>query len=65
MIPIGQVTIINGTMIMKFPVRNNTVIHNMIERLNTETPFLPTYRATIKGYIDYQAAIGLIRDLQT
>lgn len=64
MTPIGQVTITNGTMIMKFPVGNNTVIHNMIERLNTETPSLPTYRATIKGYIDYQAAIGLIRDLQ-
>jgi hypothetical protein len=64
MTPIGQVTIINRTMIIKFPVGNNTVIHNIIKRLNTETPSLPTYRATIKGYVDYQVVIRLIRDLQ-
>jgi hypothetical protein len=61
--PIGQATITNETIIIKFPVGNNIIIHNMIKRFNIKTPFLPTYRATIKGYVNYQAAIRLIRDL--
>jgi hypothetical protein len=64
MTPADQVTIIYGTVIMQFPVGNVTVIQNMINRISTGTPFIPIYQKTIKNYVDYQAAIALVRDLQ-
>jgi hypothetical protein len=64
MTPVNQVTIIHGTMIMQFPVRNATVIQNMIDKISTATPSIPTYQKTIKNYVDYQAALALIRGLQ-
>jgi|SRR6266498_163275 len=32
--------------------------------MSTTTPSIPIYQKTIKNYIDYQAAITLVRDLQ-
>jgi hypothetical protein len=64
MTPADQMTIIHRTMIMQFPVRNATVIQNMIDRISTATPSIPTYQKTIKNYVDYQATLTLIRDLQ-
>jgi hypothetical protein len=64
MIPADQVTIIYGTVIMQFPVGNATVIQNMIDRMSTGTLSIPIYQKTIKNYVDYQAAIALVRDLQ-
>ncbi len=64
MTPTNQVTITYGIMIMQFPIRNTTVIQDMINKINTTTPSIPTYQKTIKNYVDYQAAIVLIRDLQ-
>jgi hypothetical protein len=43
MTPADQVTIIHGTMIMQFPVRNATVIQNMIDRMSTATPSIFIY----------------------
>jgi hypothetical protein len=63
MIPVDQVTVINGTIIIRFSVGNLLVIQEMIDKLNTQTPFLPTYRATVKAFINYTAAEALIRDL--
>jgi hypothetical protein len=62
--PADQVTVINGIMIIRFPVRNSLVIQKMIDKLNIQTPFLPTYKATVKAFIDYTAAEALVRDLQ-
>jgi hypothetical protein len=53
-----------GTMIMQFPIENATVIQDMIDRMSITTPSIPTYQKTIKDYVDYQAAIALVRDLQ-
>jgi hypothetical protein len=64
MIPADQVTIIYGTVIMQFPVRNATVIQNMIDRMSIGTSSIPIYQKTIKNYVDYQIAIILVRDLQ-
>ena len=36
----------------------------MIDKLSTETPSLPTYRVTVKAFVNYTAAEALIRDLQ-
>jgi hypothetical protein len=43
MIPADQVTIVYGIVIMQFPVGNATVIQNMIDRISTGTPSIPTY----------------------
>ena len=32
--------------------------------MSTTTPSIPTYQKIIKNYVDYQAAITLVRDLQ-
>jgi hypothetical protein len=64
MTPVNQVTIIHGTMIIQFPVGNATVIQNIINRISTATPSILTYQKTIKNYVDYQAALTLVRDLQ-
>jgi hypothetical protein len=64
MTPADQVTIIYETVIIQFPVGNATIIQNMINRMSTGTPSIPIYQKTIKNYIDYQAAIALVRDLQ-
>jgi hypothetical protein len=53
MTPADQVTIIHGIMIMQFPVGNAIVIQNMIDRMSTATPSIPTYQKTIKNYVDY------------
>jgi hypothetical protein len=53
MIPVNQVTIIHGTMIMQFPIGNAIVIQNMIDRMSTATPSIPIYQKTIKNYVDY------------
>jgi hypothetical protein len=53
MIPINQVTIIHGIMIMQFSVKNATVIQNMINRMSIATLSIPTYQKTIKNYVDY------------
>jgi hypothetical protein len=63
MIPADQVIIIYGTTIMQFPVGNTTIIQGMIDRMSTITPSIPTYQKTVKNYVDYQAAIALVRDL--
>jgi hypothetical protein len=34
MIPVDEMTIINGTMIMKFPIRNILIIQEMIDKLD-------------------------------
>jgi hypothetical protein len=62
--PADQVTVINGIIIMRFPVGNLLVIQEMIDKLSTETPSLPTYRVTVKAFVNYTAAEALIRDLQ-
>jgi hypothetical protein len=62
--PADQVTVINGTMIIRFPVRNSLVIQEIIDKLSTQTPSLPTYRATVKAFINYTTAEALVRDLQ-
>jgi hypothetical protein len=62
--PADQVTIINRIMIMRFPVRNSLIIQEMIDKLSTQTPSLPTYRATVKAFVNYTAAEVLVRDLQ-
>ncbi len=49
---------------MQFPIRNTTVIQDIINKISITTPSIPTYQKTIKNYIDYQATITLIRDLQ-
>jgi hypothetical protein len=36
----------------------------MIDKLSTQTPFLPTYRATVKAFVNYTAVEALVRDLQ-
>jgi hypothetical protein len=36
----------------------------MIDRMSTGTSSIPTYQKTIKNYVDYQAALALVRDLQ-
>jgi len=43
MTPTDQVTIAYGTMIMQFPIGNATVIQDMIDRMSTTTPSIPTY----------------------
>jgi hypothetical protein len=62
--PADQITVINGIMIMRFPVGNSLIIQEMIDKLNIQTPSLPTYRATVKAFINYTAAETLVRDLQ-
>jgi hypothetical protein len=64
MTPADQVTINYGTMIMQFPVGNATVIQGMINRMSITTPSISTYQKTVKNYVDYQAALALVRDLQ-
>ena len=49
---------------MRFPVGNSLIIQKMIDKLSTQSPSLPTYRATVKAFIDYTAAEALVRDLQ-
>jgi hypothetical protein len=58
------VTVINRIMIMRFLVGNLLVIQEMIDKLSTQTPSLPTYRVTVKAFIDYTIAEALVRDLQ-
>jgi hypothetical protein len=62
MTPTGQVTITSGTMIMKFPIGNTLIIQEMIDRLGTQTPSLPTYRATVKAFVELTAAEALVRE---
>jgi lipase chaperone LimK len=64
MTPADQVTINYGTIIMQFPVGNAIVIQNIINRMSTTTPSISTYQKTVKNYVDYQATLALIRDLQ-
>jgi hypothetical protein len=64
MTPADQVTINYGTMIMQFPVGNAMVIQGMIDRMSITTPSISTYQKTVKNYVDYQATLTLVRDLQ-
>jgi len=41
--PTDQVTIAYDTIIIQFPIGNATVIQDMIDRINTTTPSIPTY----------------------
>jgi hypothetical protein len=61
--PADQVTVINGIMIIRFPVRNSLIIQEIIDKLSTQNPSLPTYRATVKAFINYIVAEALVRDL--
>jgi hypothetical protein len=58
------VTVINGIIIMRFPVGNSLVIQEMIDKFSIQTLSLPTYRVTVKAFVDYTAAEILVRDLQ-
>jgi hypothetical protein len=51
-------------MIIQFPIRNAMIIQDMINKISTITPSISTYQKTVKNYIDYQATLALIRDLQ-
>jgi hypothetical protein len=62
--PADQVTVINGIMIMRFPVGNSLVIQEIIDKLSIQTPSLPTYRVIVKVFVNYTAAEALVRDLQ-
>jgi hypothetical protein len=60
--PISQVTVTNGTMIMQFPIGNTLIIEGMIDRLDTQTPLIATYKTTIKTFVQYAAAKALVQD---
>jgi hypothetical protein len=61
--PADQVTVINGIIIMRFLIGNSLIIQKMIDKLSTQIPSLPTYRATVKAFVNYIVAEALIRDL--
>ena len=50
-IPTSQITVTNGTMIMRFLIENTQIIKRMINRLDTQTPSLPIYKAHIKIFV--------------
>jgi hypothetical protein len=63
MIPAGEMIIINGTIIMKFLIRNILIIQEMIDKFNIQIFFLPIYRIIVKAFIEYTAAEVLIREI--
>jgi hypothetical protein len=62
MIPAGEITIINGTMIIKFLIENILIIQEMINKFDIQIFSLPTYRIIVKTFIKYTAAEALIRE---
>jgi hypothetical protein len=56
-------TIINGTIIMKFPIKNILVIQEIIDKFSIQISFLPTYKITVKIFVEYTAAEILIREI--
>jgi hypothetical protein len=56
-------TIINGTTIMKFLIKNILIIQEMINKFNIQIPSLPTYKVTVKTFVEYTAAEALIREI--
>jgi hypothetical protein len=62
-IPTGEMTIINGTIIMKFPIKNILVIQEIIDKFSIQISFLPTYKITVKIFVEYTAAEILIREI--
>jgi hypothetical protein len=60
--PTSQITVTNGTMIMRFPIGNTQIIEGMIDRLDTQTPSLPIYKAHIKTFVQHAAAEALVRE---
>jgi hypothetical protein len=53
-------TVINGTMIMQFPIGNILIIESIINRLDTQTPSITTYKITIKTFVQHAAAKALV-----
>jgi hypothetical protein len=62
-IPADEVTIINGTIIMKFPIKNILIIQKMINRFNIQISSLSIYRITVKIFVEHTAAEILIREI--
>jgi hypothetical protein len=62
MISAGEVTIINGTIRMKFLIRNILIIQKIIDKFSIQISFLPTYRATVKTFVEYTAVEILVRE---
>src|SRR5450755_3432574 len=58
----SQITVINGTIIMQFPIGNTSAIEGMINRLDTQTPSVAAYKTVIKTYVQHAAAEALVRD---
>jgi hypothetical protein len=50
-IPTSQITVINGIMIMRFPIGNTQIIKGIIDRLDTQTLSLPIYKAYVKIFV--------------
>jgi hypothetical protein len=61
-IPASQITVINGTMIMRFPIGNTQIIKGIINRLDIQTPSLPIYKAHVKTFVQHAAAEALVRE---
>jgi hypothetical protein len=57
-----QITVINGTIIMQFPIKNTSAIEGIINRLNTQTPLITAYKTVIKTYVQHAVTEALIRD---
>ena len=47
---------------MRFPIGNTQIIEGMIDRLDTQTPSLPIYKAHIKTFVQNAAAEALVRE---
>jgi hypothetical protein len=62
MTPTSQITVTNEIMIMRFPIGNTQIIKGMIDRLDTQTPFLPIYKAHVKIFIQYATTETLVRE---
>jgi hypothetical protein len=47
-IPTDQITVINGIIIIKFPIKNLLIIQKMINKFNIQILSSPIYKATVK-----------------
>jgi hypothetical protein len=63
MTPAGEITIINRTMIMKFPIKNILIIQKMIDKFNIQISSLPIYRAIVKIFIEHTIIEALVREI--
>jgi hypothetical protein len=63
MIPTGEITITNKTIIIKFLIKNILIIQKMINKFNIQILFLPIYKVIVKIFVEHTAAEVLIREI--